>query len=416
MQLIFYCNFSIIKNFSWQEFVNDNIGLSGTDWLFFKLLQHVSNKHAVILFHDGNAILENVPFEHKKLDSLSALSSNLKEEQECCLTLISRSNSEFKKFLQLKLPPNLSIIVWDHNGPYPDIVDLLNNCKNVKRIVCVSQMHATQHRHRTLYKKITFIHNFVDIPAIAKRVDSASLKDNFKVCYMGSLTESKGFHHLVKAWPSIKKILPCAQLDVYGSAKLYDKDSELGDLKVASKKYEDEHLKPLLGESLAEISKNGVYFKGLVTKKGIYANLHQYKLGVVNPNLFGSTETFCVSAVEIQAAGVPTIGARRVGLMETIKHNETGLTFASHVEMERQIIQLLSNDTLNHTFSKNAMNRTQNLFAENIAYANWDKLFDEVKNKKKNTCVPIITPNLRIKEITKTIIFYINKFLLKKLF
>jgi len=217
---------------------------------------------------------------------------------------------------------SLTLLLWDQNGPRPELVRFLTTIPSLARLVCVSQAQADGARHLDCFEKISVVYNAIDLdfwhPIKSSEIEPA-------VVFLGALTPSKGFHHLARAWPVIKRAHPRARLHVCGSAKLYDRNATVGPLGIALEAYEREGIMPYLGESLEAAEALGVQFHGLTTPVQTRSLLWTSSIGVVNPNIDGSSETFCVSAVEMQACGLPVVGGCVGGLLETVAHGRSGV-------------------------------------------------------------------------------------------
>ena len=147
---------------------------------------------------------------------------------------------------------------------------------------------------------------------------------------------------MAKAWPKILEEVPDAELFVIGSGKLYDKKSKLGKWGLADERYESTFMKYLTrGEDLLP----GVHLLGTLGGEK-YAVLAQTKVGVPNPS--GHTETFCISAVEMQMMGARVVSKRCAGYLDTVRNGVLFVKLASSVVknavlMEKEgIIQALN--------------------------------------------------------------------------
>jgi glycosyltransferase involved in cell wall biosynthesis len=67
---------------------------------------------------------------------------------------------------------------------------------------------------------------------------------------------------------------------------------------------------------------------------------------VVNPNWNGSTETFCVGAVEAQLLCRPVLGGRADGLLETVGHGRGGLLSSSQEELKQNLLSIIEHPAL----------------------------------------------------------------------
>ena len=64
-----------------------------------------------------------------------------------------------------------------------------------------------------------------------------------------------------------------------------------------------------------------------------------FRLGIVNPSHYMRDETFCLSAVEMAAHGLPVISRQRHdGLQTTIIHGKTGYLEKNNKDIAERII------------------------------------------------------------------------------
>ena len=154
------------------------------------------------------------------------------------------------------------------------------------------------------------------------------------VCYVGALYGYKHADYLLKAWPMVVRRIPDARLLVVGSASLYGGEGKRGPLGVAYEAYEKELLYPLLRHRCRET----VSFLGLLSGAKIGEVMKNVRVGVVNP--VGSSETFCTSAIEFAAHGIPVIGGDYGGLKSVIPKG-CGFRVRSKRGLAKRIIWLL---------------------------------------------------------------------------
>ena len=83
--------------------------------------------------------------------------------------------------------------------------------------------------HRA-FKKGTYIYNLCNYNLPAPKPFSARKNH---VVYIGSIVPLKGLHLLTKAWSSVLKEVPDAQLYIIGSGNLYNQNEKLGKYGIA---------------------------------------------------------------------------------------------------------------------------------------------------------------------------------------
>ena len=111
-----------------------------------------------------------------------------------------------------------------------------------------------------------------------------------------------------------------------------------------------------------------------------YDIIRDSRVGVVNPS--GLTETFCISAVEMESCGVPVCTAGKYGLLDTVKNEKNGLYSNDDKELAANIVKLLLDDKLNETYSANAIASSKK-FTPEAVMPEWMQVFDEILNNKE---------------------------------
>lgn len=266
---------------------------------------------------------------------------------------------------------DVDTILWAHNYLFRDELIQVPLCQNVKRVVFVGREEYDYYMDHDVSKKSVYIYNICE----DKKLCSQMRDKNYGpiVTYVGSLVKVKGFHLLAKEWKKILHEVPEAQLEVIGSGKLYDRSQKLGAYGIADEAYESEFMRYLTnrdGELL-----NSVHFEGLVgtEKNEIFSKTY---VGVVNPS--AKSETFCLSAVEMEMAGIPVVTCGKHGLLDTVSHGESGLLFQTRRQMRRNIVKLLKNSELRQELGNGARQFVQNKFGVSELIQKWNQLFEDI--------------------------------------
>ena len=234
----------------------------------------------------------------------------------------------------------LRLIIWDQNGPTRKVADAVERATCVTDHVCVSMFQVDSVRHRRIFSKLRLVVNPIDKNFWNRNAAECIGR---AVVYLGSLTPSKGFHHLAQAWPGVIREVSDARLLVCGSAKLYNRKNVVGPLGVADENYERTSIMPFLGGSLEEVREKGVEFLGLSDPIKTRDAISRAQIGVVNPNTNLSLECCSMASLELQSCGLAVIGGRKGGLLETVSHRKSGILVRNVNELKEAIIELLSN-------------------------------------------------------------------------
>jgi glycosyltransferase involved in cell wall biosynthesis len=160
--------------------------------------------------------------------------------------------------------------------------------------------------------------------------------DALPILFVGRVSPEKGIHTLIEAFARIASRVENARLDIVGGRATLREEFIVGissdPLVRALKRFYD-------GSTGAEYQQ---YLDGLVSKLGLTGNVRfvghvphrelpdRYRASavVVNPSL---SESFGISMVEGMASGLPVVGTKIGGMLETVLDGETGLL----VEPER---------------------------------------------------------------------------------
>ncbi len=396
-------------DWAWPAFLNGNVGMSGTDGQLLLLVSDLSKFYSVYFFTNVSG-KEHHGFETVMVKDLADAAVKAKALLLDLVIFNNRNDTKTIEGIQKMAAVGLDFIMWDQNGPSPLFTDLLSTNKYLKRIVCVSRNHANSHRHKKFFPKVTYIYNGIRQTKEATKHHSGN---SFNLAYIGAVGETKGFQWMAKAWPKVKEKFPSATLKVIGSIKTHDATRETGDLYIAETAFEHDFIKPYLGNTHEEIKANGVVFTGHVSPKEIDNVLTGVALGIVNPNTGNhGTETFCVSAVDFQAYGIPVIGGNAGGLKETVCHGKTGILIRNSNALATAIISLLLNRKKLNRLQSNCVGWVQQNFMREKIVAQWIQLIGEVLSNENNRPLQFPVKNLNAKLFAKELVRIKNKYTL----
>lgn len=262
---------------------------------------------------------------------------------------------------------DLKYIVWVHCFLNYFELKLIRKSTKIKRIVFVGHNMFGSYIADDIIEKSTYIYNMY-------WSENSPIRDeyNHDVCYLGALNRYKGFHVLAKAWPIILKKVPDARLFVIGRGDLYNRNSVLGEYGIAEKSYERKFIKYI-------IDSNGNILPSIIFKGNLGAEksklISKMSVGVVNPTAI--TETFCISAVEINACGVPVCTKGAYGLLDTVVNGKSGMYSKNYVELANNIITLLLDEKLNDYMSIESKKNAAR-FSPTEIMKSWKKTIFEV--------------------------------------
>ena len=269
----------------------------------------------------------------------------------------------------------VDIMLWAHNTLSAKRQRIAANTKSIKWVVCVSESQFKNMKDTPCFGKCTFINNV--IPEYF--YDHATLTDysEEKAAYVGSLMPQKGAHDLIEIWRTVEKKCPHAQLYIFGGANLWNENIVLGGTGAADVFY-DRILKKRL-KKLAH--PENIHFMGAKGWEYIDKFVSTFRLGIVNPSHYMRDETFCLSAVEMAAHGLPVISRQRYdGLQTTIIHGKNGYLEKSNKEIAKRMISVLSDPNESKKLGSEGRNHAKRFVArKNVT--KWYELAETTRSK-----------------------------------
>ena len=284
------------------------------------------------------------------------------------------------------------LIAWAHNNPEFAWCNQAWACPAFHRMVAVSNVQRLSLAAHPIFSRTVAISNFLD-DALCAGPGPMTPADANQVTYVGALKLSKGFHHLAAVWPAVRTRFPQATLNVCGSPGLYQSDIVLGTEGIAEVEFEKTIL-AFLGGSRASAEQLGVRFLGSLPKKALYEKIQASGFVVVNPNMpkDGSIETFCVSAAEALALGIPVVGAATGGLLEVVGHGKGGLLASNGAELLAAVSTLLAQPEVARRLARQGQERVVRLFTKARSMQRWEALLN-------GDTLPAATPtDVRLKD------------------
>jgi len=253
--------------------------------------------------------------------------------------------------------------------PHPDHVRRMAKCGAFKALVCVGREQYDYLMDTPLHNKLAYIDNGVQVSSCLQ--DPAPAKGPRLVVYMGALVLQKGFHVLAEAWPKVLQRIPDARLSVIGSLTMYNESAQLGPLGDADEHYERTHIMQYLCGPDGALHPS-VTFHGRMGREK-YEILQRALVGVANPT--GQTETCCVSAVEMAACKTAVVSGAYYALLDTVRHNETGLLGRSGGDLAANICRLLEDPDRAIAMGKAGHRRAMEQYDFSVVVPRWIDLF-----------------------------------------
>jgi len=266
---------------------------------------------------------------------------------------------------------DVSVILWIHNMVSDQRLMQWYRDSSVLRLVFCGREHLEYYYDHIAMRKSKWIYNIFPIEPKEWYVSKMENKDNHNVVYMGAIAPGKGFHLLAQAWPEVILKIPDAQLYVIGSGRLYDKKAKMGRYGIASQDYEDVIMPSLTDDSGKII--DSVHFLGVLGDEK-YNIMGRCKVGVPNPS--GQTETFCLTAIEMQLMGCALTTLHYMAYFDTV-YNHNFLYNDTKALAEYVVNRLISEpDNYDDIYSF-----ITHRFSMTRSLERWELLFQTIDNK-----------------------------------
>ena len=363
-KIAFYLDNAAIASTDCSKALESNPGIGGTEWLIIAistLLSERDNGLDITLFTTSQANLpvglKNVIV--KDLSEAIVVADSAKVDY---LVVKHLAENIVNHTFDVRTE-HLRIICWCHVFVCHWELDHYADNEIITKVVFVGREMFDLYRDHRIYSKTTYIYNCVPSGNAREcvRLNPYGTRNNV-IVYVGSLVPFKGFHLLAEAWPKVKMQIPDAELFVIGSGKLYNKNSLLGEWQIADAEYEDRFMPYLLSNGKLHPD---VHFMGVMgeEKKDV---LLRSRIGVPNPS--GITETFCLSAVEMQMYGCRIATNNYPGYLDTVRN---GKLFDRKGNLADLIIDLLKSTDSNY---EEAMDYFESEFSYDTVCSKWEEL------------------------------------------
>lgn len=368
MLICFYCDTANIAGKDCRGIDAGNPGMGGTEYMFLLLATYLSrqdNGLTVVFFCTAPITTEACLRVHCVNDDYDAVvqSRNLGAD-----ILVIKNNVYAVRMYELIDSLAVKTVVWGHNFLPFEVYSQYVACRYIVKHVCVGQQQYNRLFAHPLVEKSTFIYNTTAFPAWQTEKTAVAMN----VVYMGGIYPSKGFHVLARQWKQIHGKIPEARLQVIGSGNLYDGRQVLGPFGIADSAYERVFMPHLLDEQ-GKLLPSVQFFGNLGREK--YPVFRAAAVGVV-PCV--DTETFCISAVEMSAAELPVVSIGRMGLLDTVVDQVTGLLVNREQDLASAVVWLLQNPAAGRWLGQTGRKYVATKFAIAGVARQWQSLFTEL--------------------------------------
>jgi glycosyltransferase involved in cell wall biosynthesis len=239
-------------------------------------------------------------------------------------------------------------------------------------IVCISLNQLGTWWRSPAFSRVTNISNSVDTRRIKALMTNA--RGEKKIMFIGATRESKGFHDGLRVFRKFHSLHPDYRLYVAGGASLHGSAGPLSTNGIFEREYEDRCLKELLYDDEGNLREE-IVLLGRISRKEVLEHLSNTRVALVNPSWTSEPETFCVSAVEAQALGVPVVSTFRGGLPEVIDDGKSGILVKDKDDrtMVDAIERITGNERLASNFAAHGMANVAAKFDLSRIASEWDK-------------------------------------------
>lgn len=360
--IAFFLNQPNIKEKDLSDLMTKSYRLGGSEYEFLLVSYFIEQRNNGIQSHLLSNYNGKVP--HQRFFHVN----NLEEACEFCVkNSIKKLVVDIKQFKEDTLKrysKKIEFLIWAHNiiGDY-----YLNKCLTyscVQKIICVSQSQMLSYQSHPAFMKSCYIYNIIPFKEKDFYKSKITSRDQHNVVYMGCIRPDKGFHVIAKAWPQVLRSVPNAQLYVIGNGQLYGKNITLGKHGIATQEYEDVFL-PFLTDNKGDILPS-VHFMGLLGDEK-YEIMGKCKVGIPNPT--NSTETFCISGVEMELMGC-SVTTLKLPVYEETQMNKKYL-FEDEKQISDFIIKRLNDESDKF---EDLFHFVTNKFNTEKSISQWEKL------------------------------------------
>ena len=370
-KVAFYVPSSNLESKDFRHISRGNPGVGGTEFAMVMSAYALAIKGCEVQIYSRSALKLPRNVRTQKVVDFQAAISRSAEKGEILIYRPTQGEEDFVLSTEALLV-NSRLIPWLQLDLRPQDLKKFAEIKEVVAIACLGLSQRIKLRDNPIWKKSFVVPN----PIVINRKNESTKRRSKspQVVYLGALVPQKSFHVLADRWSRIKKKVPEATLHVIGSGNLYDTATKMGILGLSTPEYERRifrHMNP---------SDDSVKFWGRVDSPLTRENIIlKSTVGIVNP--LGTTETFCISGVEIQALGIPVVTRRHGGLRDTIVNKETGRLYRGKGRsLEKHIVKLLRNPEQAERMGNSARVWANNQFNVEKVGDIWYSLICKIEN------------------------------------
>lgn len=351
-----------------------NPGVGGTQYLFLLTVKEYNRVYGAgqaVLLTDGEFGLKDSDVPVVFTETEKGAIRYCEEKQIPWLVL----NANVLDWLpEHDFDTEVRIAVWAHNTLSWKRQLVATQKNSIQRVICVSEKQYENMKDTPCWAKCTFINNV--IPAEFYEHATVNSHDKPVAVYVGSVMPQKGVHNLLEIWKYVEKEEPVAQLYIFGGANVWNPNTALGK-NGAADIYYDRVIQRRFNKL---VHPENIHFMGAKGWKDIDKMVSGARVGIVNPSHYMRDETFCMSAIEMEAHEIPVVSRQRWdGLNTTICHGKTGYLEEKDEDIAKRIIELLHDKEHSTEMGKNARGYARQFTPEN-ELCKWKVIADSTGN------------------------------------
>lgn len=372
MNIAFYFTNKPIEDVNCKDLSKGNPGIGGTYYemllLCYLLTIRKDNNIKVFLFAEST---KNIPsiIDAVVVSSLENLNRSL-NEYDIDILVCNKigDNTLDKHFFNSIKKTKSKVIVWAHCFISNKTLNYYAKNEKVARVIAVGKEEMLTWCDHKVYRKADYIYNICEYPDFELK---PFCERGNNVVYIGSIVPLKGLHLLTSAWPKVIEKVNDANLYIIGGGNLYNNNARLGSYGIAEYFYEKKILKPIIGDDGRILQ--SVHFCGVMGAEK-FSVLNEAKVGVPNPS--GLTETFGITAVEMQLAGNLITTKKCPGYLDTVdKTNSILYDDPSH--LANCIVNLLQRKEYD---PQEVVASLRQKFSASVLVERWRQMFEEINN------------------------------------
>lgn len=286
------------------NYIESNKGCYGSELSTLKISRELSKYYNVHIFGSFFNLKEKDGITYHNTSELDEFSKKNKIE----IMIVSRYIHYFLMFSAEKIANKTYLWLHDTTAiPHFDFKQLPNYGKNlfnnvidkIDKVITLSDWHSD------------FVSEFNEIPTskihkIGHGIDLNDFKDTTKVknSFIWSSYPDRGLFKFINFFPRIKEILPDATLTIFGGSEYFSEK----------------------GININDYCNSYIKYMGKVTNKELIENFCKTDYWLYPNNC---NETYCITALEAQAAGCMCIYTDSSGLKDTLGYGQRGVPIKS---------------------------------------------------------------------------------------